>query len=308
MQARSALGPDEPRQPLFQNLYMGVGSNMLKEAPNSAIYLAIYEFLKTFLMGLSVTSFFHDVPLVTFAIAGAMGDAIGSVVRVPAEIVNKRLQLGLSATFLEAVKDAFFSANGRESTTVAWKAILLRDVPYGGIQIALYECGKQFLATHALFLGGMLSEPGLYTDVVVGACAGAIAAMVTTPADVIVTRLSMQNPQCYLEEKAYMGVRSTARRIIQNEGVGGLFNGMFQRGVYFAPLIGLFFALYGANRDLLEHPESAIVALSAAQQYLQNFLISSSHALSSGMPYLTGGAWFVSEHLVPLLVPRVLRG
>lgn len=252
---------------LFDRLYTGLWSNVLKEAPNAAIYLGVYELIKNALVNLSVTSFFHDLPLVTFLVAGALGDAIGSVVRVPAEIVNKRLQLRASEDVRGALSDAFLSSEGRQASVVAWKAVLWRDVPYGGLQIMLYEFGRQMLATHPGAFGGAFADQGVLTDVIVGALAGALAAMATTPADVLVTRLSVQNPQSYLETRKYMDVGSTARRILQDEGVGGFFRGTWQRGVYYAPMIGLFFALYEFNKGWIEHPDMALAMVGAAQHW-----------------------------------------
>lgn len=236
-------------------LYRGIFSNILKEAPNAAIYLAVYEILKNFLLS---TSTFRNLPLLVFIIAGALGDAIGSIVRCPAEIVNKRLQLGCNDTGLEAFREAFLTPEGRQASTVAWGAVLLRDVPYGGLQIALYEFGRQLILTHPDATG---LSAGVLTDVITGAAAGCLAAMVTTPADVLVTRLSVQNPQCYLETRRYMGVGSTLNRILSEEGFGALFAGVLQRGAYYAPLIGLFFALYEATRGVVADPSALLGSL-----------------------------------------------
>jgi Mitochondrial carrier protein len=73
-------------------LYRGVASNILKEAPNAAIYLGCYELFRAWLVG-TVGGVFAAHPLLACCLAGMMGDAVGSVVRVPAEIVNKRLQV-----------------------------------------------------------------------------------------------------------------------------------------------------------------------------------------------------------------------
>lgn len=251
---------------LFTGLYTGIVSNILKEAPNAAIYLGVYELIKGFLLS---TTAFHELPLLVFIIAGSMGDALGSIVRVPAEIVNKRLQLGASPDWYSAIHEAFLTPQGREASVVSWEAVLWRDVPFGGIQIALYEFGRQYIATHGSL--GFL-HPGTVADIVVGAIAGAIAAVVTTPADVLVTRLSVQNPQSYLETKSYMGVGSTLRRIVQEDGIGGLFAGFLQRGIYYAPLIGLFFALYEATRFVVSDPHVAVAALSSLQQSVGHLL------------------------------------
>jgi Mitochondrial carrier protein len=250
------------------NLYRGIESNILKEAPNAAIYLYTYELLKTFLLS---TSTFHDLPLLVFMIAGALGDAFGSIVRVPAEVVNKRLQLGVNSDWQSACRDAFLSAEGRQSTLLTWQAVLWRDVPYGGIQIALYEVGKQYLLSHPGQFGSFLA-PGVFSDVFTGAVAGAIAAILTTPADVLVTKLSIQNPQSYLETRRYMGVVSTASRIVRDEGFLSLFSGYLQRGIYYAPLIGLFFALFESARTAVNDPSTVMANAVALQSQVGGVL------------------------------------
>lgn len=301
-----ARGTDlQSDKPIFDDLYTGIFSNIMKEAPNAAIYLGVYELIKNTLVNLSSTSFFHDLPLITFLVAGALGDALGSIVRVPAEIVNKRLQLGVNRDWREAFQEAFFTKSGREASLVAWNAVLLRDVPYGGLQIMIYEFGKHYLETNPQFLHGYFSHPGLMVDVLMGALAGALAAMITTPADVLVTRLSVQNPHSRPETEEQMDVWSTAKRIWHEDGLMGFFKGTLTRGVYYAPLIGLFFALYELNRGWLGNPEATLAQimnlehLLAADWSLFSHKISSTYQVLS--PFLTSVVWFISAHMPVVL-------
>ncbi|KAK4538450.1 hypothetical protein CDCA_CDCA17G4475 [Cyanidium caldarium] len=237
-------------------LYRGVTSNIWKEAPNAAIYLGVYEALKNVFLRLPVLG---DWPMLCFFLAGGLGDAFGSVVRVPAEMLNKRLQLGLSANFRDALRDIFLTRGNHQVIRASWLAVLARDVPYGALQIAFYEQLKIWLVQSPLTRGGN----GLLQDVVVGALAGSAAAILTTPADVVVTTLSTQNPQSYLETRSFMGVLSTARRILDERGWRGLYAGALQRGLYYAPLIGIFFAIYEACRYVALHPEMLAQLLDA---------------------------------------------
>lgn len=280
----------------LSGLYRGILSNMMKEAPNAAIYLGVYELLKNVLLS---TTMFHDLPLLVFVIAGALGDAIGSIVRCPAEIVNKRLQLGVSADASSALRDAFLTTEGRQSSFVAWEALLWRDVPYGGIQIALYEFGRQYITLHPGFIS---LGPGVVADVLTGAIAGTIAAMMTTPADVLVTRLSVQNPQSYLETGRYMDVVSTMRRIVREEGVGALFSGCLQRGVYYAPLIGLFFALYEGTRHVVADPQVVGAVIASVKYHLGSI----GHFLYDGVSASTPqtiGSLFTAVFTVTSVLP-----
>lgn len=306
LQARAARFTDtSPR--LFDNLYRGLFSNVLKEAPNAAIYLGVYELCKSALTNLSSTTFFHDLPLLTFMVAGALGDAIGSVVRVPAEIVNKRLQLGVSASWISAIRDAFFTPSGRQASVVAWQAVLLRDVPYGGLQIMLYEFGKLLLHNHPHLFNGFLANGGIMADALMGAVAGSLAAVITTPADVLVTRLSVSQPSAE-PETGSPGVTATARTIWITEGFAGFFRGALQRGAYYAPLIGLFFALYEFSRQSLADPTRLIASFVSFEHVLladwQALPAHVSHVYQTVVPYLTAFAWLMSEQL-PLVLSLV---
>eukprot|EP00168_Porphyra_purpurea_P004558 TRINITY_DN1548_c0_g1_i9.p1 TRINITY_DN1548_c0_g1~~TRINITY_DN1548_c0_g1_i9.p1 ORF type:complete len:531 (-),score=189.20 TRINITY_DN1548_c0_g1_i9:345-1937(-) len=288
---RVALGPSP-----VARLYRGVSSNILKEAPNAAIYLAVYELLKTALL---TVPWFAGHPLGAFLVAGALGDAVGSVVRVPAELVNKRLQCGLNDTVGGAIRDQFFNESGVENTLASWGAVLLRDMPYGAVQIAVYEQIKLAIAASAhptvlstlsaaassvssaaaagagasasaasaaaAAAGSVVATPGILDDVLVGAFAGAIAAVLTTPMDVLVTRVAVQAPRCDLDTRSYAGVRSVLARLLAEEGPAALWSGWLQRGLFYAPLIGLFFTLYEGTRYTVVHPQVLTDAVVAAE-------------------------------------------
>lgn len=275
---QAILGPSP-----VARLYRGVESNILKEAPNAAVYLAVYELIKTALL---TVPFFAAHPLGAFLLAGALGDAVGSVVRVPAELINKRLQLGLNDTVGGAVRDQFLNESGVEVTLASWGAVLLRDMPYGAVQIGVYEQVKLAIASspHPTVLSTLaaavshgssaaaagagtgataaataastaLATPGILDDVLVGAFAGAFAAVLTTPMDVLVTRVAVQAPRCDLDTRRYAGVRSVLGRLLAEEGPSALWSGWLQRGLFYAPLIGLFFTLYEGTRYTVVHPQ-----------------------------------------------------
>lgn len=276
------------------SLYRGVWGNMLKEAPNAAIYLGVYEFVKGVLLGTGL----REWTVLSYVVAGGIGDAVGSVVRVPAELVSKRLQLGLSRNMVEAVKDCFFTEVGLDITLASWAALLCRDVPYGGLQIACYEMLRGFLAS-----GG---NSGLGFDVLAGALSGWFASLVTAPADVLVTRVSSQNPQCDLKTRKVVGLRVTFQRMVENEGWRSFTDGMAQRSLYYAPMIGLFFALYEGTRFTLVHPEVITTAVIGFEQvpsylyaYVQAGYVQVAHAFTGDgmLQFFNTAAIHVAKHL-----------
>ena len=91
---------------------------------------------------------------------------------------------------------------------------------------------------------GVWIYTGIMLSVVAGAIAVLFAAVVTTPADVLLTRMSTRSPQCYLETHHYMSPSAAFVRILKDEGFGSLWTGAFHRGMFYMPMIGLFFAAY----------------------------------------------------------------
>jgi hypothetical protein len=93
--------PRSPLPPLSElpKLYRGLSANLLKEGPPSALYLGIYESVKSLLLGGSVAFDNADSsgnllpPLAVYLIAGAAGEMVGTVVRAPSEAVKTKLQV-----------------------------------------------------------------------------------------------------------------------------------------------------------------------------------------------------------------------
>mmetsp|Transcript_6564 Transcript_6564/g.14332 ORF Transcript_6564/g.14332 Transcript_6564/m.14332 type:complete len:124 (+) Transcript_6564:710-1081(+) len=104
--------------------------------------------------------------LCTWMFAGAVGDAAGSVLRVPAEIVCKRSQTGCSGVF------DVLAETSRETWLACWAAVLSRDVPMGGLQVAFYAQVHSALPEALSQMSQVL--PDSLTDIISGGIAGMI--------------------------------------------------------------------------------------------------------------------------------------
>ena len=146
----------------------------------------------------------------------------------------------------EAIAANFGDAEGRANTVKAWQAAVIRDVPFGAIQIALFEALKIWLAgmEHPLVDGD-----SLVGEAVLGAFGGAVGSFVSAPADVVVTRLIKQ--QTAGEEAEQLTVREMVNEIWEEGGIGGFFRGSGERVLYWAPAIGIFLTAYCQIRHLL---------------------------------------------------------
>ena len=107
---------------MLPQLYRGVWANVLKEAPASALYLGIYELVRELL---STTDLGSQYPLLTYLLAGAVGELCGSVIRAPVEAVKVIMQTSEGMTVQEAVATVM-QPKGIANTAKAWQSSILR--------------------------------------------------------------------------------------------------------------------------------------------------------------------------------------
>lgn len=122
----------------IMSLYEGLGANILKEGPPSALYLGVYESVKYTLL----PQFGPQSLLFVYLLAGAAGETCGSIVRAPAEAIKSTVQTTY-CTALEASAQVFGTSASRANVVRAWSSSLWRDVPFGAIQLAIFELTKR---------------------------------------------------------------------------------------------------------------------------------------------------------------------
>lgn len=102
---------------------------------------------------------------------------------------------------------------GARGLYAGYGSFLLRDLPFDAIEFVVYEQLKR-----AVKITKKGVDPTPLETSAIGATAGAVTGLVTTPLDVIKTRLMIQGTN-----KTYKGVLDCAGQIIQQEGSGALF-------------------------------------------------------------------------------------
>merc|ERR1719162_1998251 len=101
----------------YLSLYKGLSGALLKEGPPSAVYLGIYEAVKTALLA---DPNFAAYPILIYLISGALGETLGSVVRAPAEALKTRMQTGQNSSLGESIQNVLLDEKGRENVVTAW--------------------------------------------------------------------------------------------------------------------------------------------------------------------------------------------
>ena len=225
------------------SLYDGLLADVVKEGPPLALYLGIYEALKTAFLATDLQS----SPVTCYLLAGAFGELAGSVLRVPAEAVKSTQQSDASLTLRDALEVNFATAEGRANCVVAWRAAVTRDVPFGAAQIAIFEGLKVTLAGIA---GSPLDGDSFLGEAILGAVGGGVGALISAPADVVVTRLIKQQSAAKAGETR-LSATEMAARIRREGGLAAFFTGAGERVLYWAPAVGIFLTAYCRIRHAL---------------------------------------------------------
>eukprot|EP00850_Spirogloea_muscicola_P010177 SM000059S18654 [mRNA] locus=s59:166511:171209:- [translate_table: standard] len=224
----------------FGGLYRGLGSNMTTSAPISALYTCTYEAVKEALL----PRLSNEHWAVAHCVAGGCASVATSFVFTPSEAVKQRMQLGGHYNNSWTALVSILRNEGIASLYSGWGAVLARNVPQSIIKFLTYEGLKGWV------LKDRPQDQRLSTfqTLAIGGAAGSTAAFVTTPFDVIKTRLQAQVPGTLLQ---YNGVRHALSRIVAEEGVAGLYRGVLPRLFIYVSQGAIFFASYEALRHLL---------------------------------------------------------
>ncbi|KAG6357102.1 hypothetical protein INS49_014979 [Diaporthe citri] len=173
----------------------------------------------------------------------------------PLEIVKIRLQVQG-----EAVKSGAETAPKRSAMWIVRNlglaglykgasACLLRDVPFSAIYFPTYSHLKK-----DLFGESPTKKLGIVQLLTAGAIAGMPAAYLTTPADVIKTRLQVEARK---GDTTYNGLTHAAKTIMKEEGFKAFFKGGPARILRSSPQFGFTLAAYEVLQRAIPFPGSA---------------------------------------------------
>ncbi|KAE8647177.1 hypothetical protein Csa_019042 [Cucumis sativus] len=193
--------------------YSGISAVIVGSAASSAVYFGTCEF------GKSILSKFDYPSLLIPPTAGAMGNIISSAVMVPKELITQRMQVGAKGRSWEVLLQ-ILEKDGIMGLYAGYFATLLRNLPAGVLSYSSFEYLKAAVLSKT---NSDKLEP--IQSVCCGALAGAISATLTTPLDVVKTRLMTQvhgEAANKVSAVMYSGVSATIKQILQEEGWIGL--------------------------------------------------------------------------------------
>jgi solute carrier family 25 S-adenosylmethionine transporter 26 len=248
--------------------YSGLVTAVLGSAPSSALYFGAYESTKR----IYAASWEEKLPRpVIHMLAAASGNVISSIIFVPKEVIKSQIQamttgsIPVSATLsgskakvtLGAVFRDIYRSRGLKGFYPSYRATLARNIPSAVIRFTLYEelrravverrklrAKSQQIQQHTK---GKEYEDWLFHLLILGsgAAASLFASAASTPLDVLKTRFSTGA----IEPGTPIFTALTT--IAREEGIHGLFAGMYSRAISSALFGGIGFAAFEISKDFL---------------------------------------------------------
>ncbi|KAJ3071032.1 hypothetical protein HDU98_005918 [Podochytrium sp. JEL0797] len=202
----------------FRGVYAGLSSAAIGSAPGAAAFFSTYEFLKKKLNA-SVGNKSGNMDAMIHMMAASGGEVVACVIRVPTEVVKQRMQTGQYNSVSTAVT-SILKANGIRGLYRGYAMTIFREIPFCCVQFPLFEYMKKSWGKAQ----GRKAEP--LEAAVCGSISGGIAAAVTTPLDVVKTRIMLsQNTSA----NTYNSIPGSFSKIVREEGYSALFKGIGPR-------------------------------------------------------------------------------
>ncbi len=233
----------------FRGVYRGVGSALVGSAPGAALFFCTYETVNS-LLSARPPHDLHDAAAagsensgaVQHAMAATAGEVAACAVRVPTEVVKQRAQAGQfssSRAALTAVlarhRIAGWCGVARELYR-GWGITVAREVPFAVIQFPLWEALKAWGRRRQCLDRRKGQDVGGLESAVYGSASGAVAAAITTPLDVLKTRIMLSTKG--------QSVGAVAVAILREHGVRPFFAGIGPRVVWISAGGAIFLGSY----------------------------------------------------------------
>ncbi|KAH8816273.1 s-adenosylmethionine mitochondrial carrier protein-like protein [Xylogone sp. PMI_703] len=210
----------------FNGIYQGVGSAIVGSAPGAALFFCTYEYSKAFLSERRLRKAKGQesdwAAPIEHMIAASLGEVAACAVRVPTEVVKQRAQAGQYPSSFSALQGILSQYRTTGISRVlqelyrGWSVTIMREIPFTVIQFPLWEGMKEYRRKTSQKDHISAFESGLF-----GSAAGAVAAGITTPLDVLKTRMMLA------KEKTAM--ISMLRQILHDSGPRAFFAGIGPR-------------------------------------------------------------------------------
>ncbi|XBW37737.1 hypothetical protein QEN19_003319 [Hanseniaspora menglaensis] len=173
----------------YKNVYSGISACIIASAPSASLFFMTYDHFKHSLKKDNTYNLKdHQIHM----LSASLGEITACSVRVPAEVIKQRTQANFGHTPLITIKNIIKESNGslnllRNNLYKGFGMTIMREIPFTCIQFPLYE----FLKLKWKIMEGNDKNLAPWKGALCGSFSGATAAAITTPLDVIKTRLML---------------------------------------------------------------------------------------------------------------------
>jgi hypothetical protein len=214
----------------FSRIFRGMFASALTgAAPSFGLFFACYSPTKRAMedMMMRYSGDPEKISIIPPIVASLAGGIPASLIAVPADVVKKEMILSSGAhtsSFLSTCVHVIRTA-GMSGLFKGWQVNLLRDIPFAGIKMTLFDVMCNLYRHHVL--SSSHNTPlSAYENAGIGFASGAVTGVLTCPMDVVNTRIKSG------EFPASRGILRTHMDIInmkENGGVRALFRGVLPR-------------------------------------------------------------------------------
>ncbi|KAI5793890.1 mitochondrial carrier domain-containing protein [Peziza echinospora] len=216
-----------------RSLWRGIASVALGAGPAHAVYFSTYEFVKESFGG-NVGTEHHPIAV---GAAGACATIVSDALMNPFDVVKQRMQVhGSTYASIGECARTVYRKEGLRAFYISYPTTLAMTIPFTAIQFACYESLAKFLNPKKRY------DP--LTHCISGGVAGAIAAGITTPLDVIKTLLQTRGTSTDAGIRNCDGLWNAAKLIRERNGYAGFFRGIRPRIVTTMPSTAICWTSY----------------------------------------------------------------
>ncbi|XVF08331.1 hypothetical protein REPUB_Repub06bG0217400 [Reevesia pubescens] len=229
-------------------LYRGIAAMGLGAGPAHAVYFSVYELSKQVLSrGDPNNSMAH-------AASGVVATVTSDAVLTPMDMVKQRLQLKSSP--YKGVADCVrrvLMEEGIGAFYASYRTTVIMNAPFTAVHFATYEAAKRGLMEVS---PDTADDERLVVHATAGAVAGALAAAITTPLDVVKTQLQCQGV-CGCDRFSSSSIGNVIQIIVKKDGYRGLMRGWIPRMLFHAPAAAICWSTYEASKTFFQQLNSS---------------------------------------------------
>ncbi|CAI5458751.1 unnamed protein product [Closterium sp. Yama58-4] len=225
----------------WRGLFRGNAINVIRVAPGKAVELATYDTVKKLLTPADGGK--PIIPIPPSSIAGSAAGVAACCLMYPLELVKTRLTIQPGE--YRSILHAFYRIITEEGAHELYRGLgpsLIGIVPYAGSNYFAYDTLRTL---YKKITKKDKIEP--LATLVIGSLAGAAAASATFPLEV--ARKQMQ-VGALKGRVVYKGTLDCIQRIVQEQGIQGLYRGLVPSCVKLMPAAGISFMCYEALKHV----------------------------------------------------------